>query len=129
MIYLGSWVDSTDEDVRNRKCLAWAGASKMKKIFNVHCKGYVTKEELYETMMRVTDKIQERRMWFAGHNIRQAGTPLSKLILWEPTHGRSSRGRRASRGRSALIYVEVLKSDVGVTDTEEITTCMKEGAE
>ena len=62
-------------------------------------------------------------MWFAGYNIRQAGTPLSKLIHWEPTYG------RASRGRSALSYVEVLKSDAGVTYTEEFTACMKERAE
>ena len=52
-------------------------------------------------------------MRFAGHNIRQAGTPFSKIIPWEPSHGLTS------RGRPALSYVEVLKSDVGVTDTEE----------
>ena len=51
----------------------------------------------------------------AGHNIRQVGTPLSKLILWE--HG------RASRGQPALSYVEALKSDT------EVLTCMKERAE
>ena len=62
-------------------------------------------------------------MRFAGHKIRQAGTPLSKLILWEPTHG------RASRDRPALSYVEVLKSDAGVTYTEELTAYMKKRAE
>ena len=64
--------------------------------------------------------IQECRMLFAGHNIRQAGTPLSKLILWEPTHG------RVSRGRPTLSYVEVLISDAGMTDTEELTACTRE---
>ena len=39
----------------------------------------MTNEELCGTMMRVTDKIQERRVRFAGHNIMQVGTPLSKL--------------------------------------------------
>ena len=73
--------------------------------------------------MRVTDKIQERRMMFAGHNIRQEGTPLPKLILWEPPPG------LASRGRPTLSYVEVLKSDASVTDTEDLTACMKERAE
>ena len=43
-------------------------------IFNAHWKEHVTNEELYGTMMRVTDKIQERRMRFVGHIIRQAGT-------------------------------------------------------
>ena len=83
----------------------------------------MTNEELYGTMIRVTDKIQEHRMWFAGHNIRQVGTTLSKLIHWEPTHG------CASRGRPTFSYIEVLKSDAGVTDTEELTACMKERAE
>ena len=104
--YLGSWVDSTEEDMRIRKGLV------------------------------VTHKIHERRVRFAGHNTRQAGTPLSKLILWEPTHGRASRRRRASRGRPvsrrwrasrgrpasrrrpALCYVEFHKSVAGVTDTD-----------
>ena len=87
----------------------------------------MTNEELYGKMTRVTDKIQERRMPFAGYNIRQAGTPLSKLLLWEPTYGRASRGWPASRrwpasmGRSALSYVEVLNSDAGVTDTDVLT--------
>ena len=84
--------------------------------------------------MRETDKIQECRMRFAGHNTRQKGTPLSKLILWEPTHTRFTlqtrfKGRPASRGRPALSYVEVIKSDAGVTDTEELTACMMERAE
>ena len=83
----------------------------------------MTNEELFGTMMRVTDKIQERRMRFAGHNIRQAGTLLSKQILWEPRHGRTS------RVQPALSYVEVLKLDVGVIDIEELTACMKERAE
>ena len=34
-------------------------------VFSVHWKEHLTNEELYGTMMRVTDKIQERRMWFA----------------------------------------------------------------
>ena len=83
----------------------------------------MTNEELYGTMMRVTDKIQERRMWFNEDTIRQVGTPLSKLILWELTRG------CASMGRPALSYIEVLKSDAGVTDTEELTACMKEKAD
>ena len=55
-------------------------------MFNVLWKERVTNEELYGKMMRVTDKIQEHRMLFVGHNIRQAGTRVSKLILWEPMH-------------------------------------------
>ena len=43
------------------------------KTTGVHWKEQVTNEELYGTMMRVTDKIQERRMRFTGHNIRQRG--------------------------------------------------------
>ena len=35
-------------------------------VFNVHWKEHVTNEELHGTMMRVTDKIQERKMRFAG---------------------------------------------------------------
>ena len=69
----------------------------------------MTNEELYVTKVRITEKIQERKMRFTGHNTRQAGTPSSKLILWEQTPG------GASRGRPAPSYVEVLKSDASVT--------------
>ena len=48
----------------------------LRMVLNVHWKEQVTNEELYGTMMRVTDKIQERMMRFAGHNIMQVGTPL-----------------------------------------------------
>ena len=95
----------------------------LRMVFIVHWKEHVTNEKLCGTMTRVTDKIQERRMRFAGHNIREAGTPLSKLIPWEATHGCSS------RGQPALSCVEVLKLDDGVTDTEELTACKKERAE
>ena len=38
--------------------------------------------------------------------------------------------RTRFKGRPALSYVEVLKSDAGVTDTEEeLTACMQERAE
>ena len=67
----------------------------LRMVFNVHLKEHVTNEDLYGTMMRVTDKIQECRMRFAGHNIRQAGTPLAKLIHWELTH-RPFRGTACS---------------------------------
>ena len=83
----------------------------LRMVFNVHWKEHVTNEELFGTMMRVTDKIQERRMRFAGHNIREVWTPLSKLILWELMH------ERTSRGRPTHSYVEVLKSNAGVIDT------------
>lgn len=50
-------------------------------MFSVHWKEPVTNEELYGAMMRVIYEIQERRMRFPGHTIRQAGTQLSNLIL------------------------------------------------
>ena len=62
-------------------------------------------------------------MSFAEHNIRDAWTPLSKLILWELTHGRTS------RGQPALSYVEVPQSDAGVTDATELTADIKERAQ
>ena len=63
--------------------------------------------------MKVTDKTVKRKMRFAGHNIGQTGTPLSKLIFWEPTHG------HPSKGRPAISYVNIIKSDAGVTGTDD----------
>ena len=69
---------------------------------------------------RQNSRAQDAVCW-AQHKANR--DTIVKIILWEPTYGRTS------RGRSALGYVEVLKSDVGVTDPEELIAFMKEGAE
>ena len=74
--------------------------------------------DLYGELPRISTKVQERRMALAGHCVRHPEVPANPLILWEPTQGRRSRGRRK------LFYVNVLKKDAAVENRDELTALM-----
>jgi hypothetical protein len=50
--------------------------------------------DLYAGLHRVTDKIRERILKLAGHCVRHSELAASPFILWEPTQGKATRGRR-----------------------------------
>ena len=68
----------------------------------------------------LSTKIAERRMRLAGHAQRHPELTLHKLILWEPQHGRSK------RGRPNKTFVDVLRHDTGLTHTNEIAAVMED---
>ena len=41
----------------------------------------------------LSTKIAERRLRLAGHAVRHPELTLNKVLLWEPLHGNSRRGR------------------------------------
>ena len=53
-----------------------------------------------------------------GYCVRHPELATTLLILCEPTHGSANRGRRH------LTYVDMLGIDIGLTDKQEIRTCM-----
>ena len=85
---------------------------------NVDWKQHLTNKEVYSRLPRATMKIQERRMRLAGHIHRLADLVAHRLLLWEPTHG------ARSRGRPALTFIDNLRKDTGLADTEEIGRLM-----
>ena len=167
--YLGSWVNSTEQDLKVRKALAWKALNGMtsvwnsnlprqiklsfffatvesvllygsecwtlkptlqksldgcytrmlRAVLNISRNVHVTNKTLYEGIPRVSDKVAARRMRLAGHCQRHQELPASKLVLWEPTHG------RRSRGRPTLTYVDVHKKDAGAQSTDELAGCME----
>ena len=56
----------------------------------------------------------------AGHCMRHEDEEANKLVLWEPTEG------KASRGRQKVTYIDNLKRDTGLEDTAEIKTIMQD---
>jgi len=167
--YLGSWVASTEHDIRTRRAQAWKVLHDMKKIWksnlspqlkrrvfvasiesvllygceawtltkqmelnidgvytrmlrkviNVSWEDHMRNIDLYGQLPRVTDKIRTRRMRLAGHCVRHSELAASSMILWEPKHG------RRSRGRPATTFIDTLRRDTGLNNTEEIQTLMK----
>ena len=115
---------ATVESVLLYGCEAWTVTPKLSKdlngcytrllrtAFNVHWKQHMTNKELYGDLPRITDKIRERRLRFAGHSCRSAEEPISRLLLWNPKHGR----RKA--GRPSLTYVNLLKQDTGLEEPD-----------
>ena len=57
-------------------------------------------------------------MRLAGHCVRHSDEIAHQLVLWDP-----NRGRR-SRGRPAATYVDVLRRDTRLDDTNEIRSVM-----
>ena len=79
---------------------------------------HIRNVDLYGDLPRVTDKIRERRMRLAGHCVRHPELEASKLILWEPTHG------KARRGKKRTTYIDVLRRDCLADNTAELKSLM-----
>ena len=77
---------------------------------------HVKNVDMYGNLPRLTDKIGERRMTVAGHNVRDPDLVASGLVLWKAAHGsRNDGGRRAT-------YIGILKRDTELTETAEVRT-------
>ncbi len=77
-------------------------------------------EQLYQQLPLVSTKVAERRMRLAGHCVRHNDEVASSLVLWQPTEGRASRGRRTAD------FIDNLKRDTQLENVEEIRTVMKD---
>lgn len=100
------------------KCIDGCYTRMLQKALNVSWKAYLTNEELYQDLPRVTEKIQQRRMQLAGHAVRHPEVPVSHLVLWQSIEGKPNRGRKQ------MTYVNNLLLDSGMANVEEMRSCM-----
>ena len=75
-------------------------------------------KQLYGYLTPVSTKVMSMSIRMAGHCVRHPVLFTSPLILWEPTHGSENRSRRR------LTYVDMLRKDNGLTEKQDIRTCM-----
>ena len=73
----------------------------------------VTNADTYGSLQRVSTRIQQRRMRLAGHIHRHNELVGHELLLWEPKHGHSGRGKK-------LTYVDTLRKDTELDCVNEI---------
>ena len=85
---------------------------------NIRWQDHITNEEVYGCLPKVSWKIAERRCRLAGHCVRHPEEEASKTVLWIPTGG------RVNRGRKATTYIDTLKRDTGLQDTNELRATM-----
>ncbi len=62
-----------------------------------------------------------KRLQFAVHSFRAKEEAVSKVILWQPSHGQKS------RGRPPTTYVDLLMRDTGLRVEELATTMLDRG--
>ena len=93
----------------------------LRKALRIGWDQHMTNRELYGHLPPVSVKVRTRRMRLAGHGVRHSELTMNPLILWEPTHGKSS-----SKGRQRLTYLDMLRKDTGLTESQEIKTMMLE---
>ena len=95
----------------------------LRKALNVSWRDHQTNEQLYGELPKVTSKIQKRRMRLAGHCIRHSEEIAHQLVLWEPTEGKRSRGRRK------INYINNLLNNADTDNTSELQMVMAEREE
>ena len=78
----------------------------------------MTNQQLYGDLQKISDKIKERRLRFAGHCCRRADEAVSRLLLWSPKHG------KRKPGRPSLTYIDQLQLDTGLEATEVRTAML-----
>ena len=120
---------ATVESVLLYGCEAWTITPRLSKdldrcytrllrtAFNVHWKQHMTNQQLYGDLPKITDKIRERRLRFAGHCCRSSDETVSRLLLWNPKHG------KRIPGRPSLTYIDQLRLDTGL-EASDIRTAM-----
>ena len=104
--------------VKDEKALDGVYTKMLRAALNVSWEDHVTNIDLYDYLPRLSDTIRQRRMRLAGHCVRHSELTASEMILWEPTHGKKT------RGRPQMTYIDTLKRDSGLSSTAEIRTLM-----
>ena len=87
---------------------------------NVPWQDHITNVELYGKLPRLSDTIRQRRMRLAGHCVRHPELTACDLVLWEPNHGKKS------RGRPRATCIDTLRRDTGLSSTTEIQSLMED---
>ena len=72
------------------------------------------------TVQCISNVIRKRRLKFAEHSYRQHGDPVSELVLWQPKHG------KRSKGAPAKTFIDILKEDTGLKNEQELAACMED---
>ena len=89
----------------------------LRAVLNVSWKDHPTKKFLYGHLKPISTTMREQRMRFSGHCWRNKVELASKLLLWDPKHGKRSVGRRRRT------FIDQLADDAGCP-VEDLPTAM-----
>ena len=118
------------ESVLMYGCEAWTMAANLTKsgdvvytrmlrvVHQMSWRDNITNQDLYANLLKLSTKIQQRRMKFAVHCYWNSELVASQLVLWQPTH------RRKNSGRQRVTYVDTLLKDTRLNTVEEVANGM-----
>ena len=95
------------------KSLNGCYTSMLRAVLDVKWYHHVPNSEVYRNTNKVGDTVAARGMQLAGHCFRHKKLPASDLIIWAPSQGARTRGRRR------ITCIDVLKREAG-----ELAVCM-----
>ena len=77
----------------------------LRRVKNISWRDHATLNRIYGKLPRVSAKLAQRRVRFAGHCYRAEGELISSLLLWKP-----SAPNRSNR----LTYPDMISRDTGI---------------
>ena len=89
-------------------CYTWL----LTAVQNIHWSDHISNKNLYGSLPKLSEKLKQCRLRFAGYCYRHSVEAVSRLVLWTPTHGQHD------WGRPAITYVDTLIWDTGLTVNE-----------
>ena len=92
----------------------------LRRVLCVNWSDHVTNKDLYGDIPPLSSTIRQRRMRFAGHCLRAADQPVSKLLFW------SSKEAKRGRGAGLKTFAKVLGEDTGLYNESEIKVLMQD---
>jgi len=84
----------------------------LRRALNINWQYHPTNQSVYQELPRLSEKIKQRRLKFAGHCARATDQPVSQLLFWTPHTG------YVSRGQPKLTYPKTLKNDTDLENPE-----------
>ena len=103
---------------QDEKALDGVYTGMLRMALNVSWEDHVRNIDLYDNLPKLLDKIRRRRMRLAGHCVQHPELTASEPILWEPSHG------KRTRGRPHTTFLDTFKRDTGLNSASEIRTLM-----
>jgi hypothetical protein len=103
--------------VKMRKALDGCYTRLLRKALNIPWQSHTTNRDLYGSLLPISERLRTRRLKLAGHCYRKEDEAATKVLMWQPAHG------KRSRGPPRKDYIKMLTEDTGLR-AQDIKTCM-----
>ena len=102
-----------------RKALDGCYTRLLRKVLNIPWQSHTTNKDLYGNLLPISERLRMKRIRFSGHCARREEEAVSKVLLWQPKHGKKARGPPRKN------YIKLLTEDTGLAG-QDLKNCMLE---